>query len=118
MKVVIAIDSFKGSLSSLQAGTAAATGIYRVDPKVETVVRPLADGGEGTVQALTEGLGGRLVSVSVTGPAGKQVICPYGRTGHRSCRKAGYLPVWHHRPNADRHYRDVGGCRYYTGTRR
>ena len=75
MKVVIAIDSFKGSLSSLQAGTAAATGIYRVDPKVETVVRPLADGGEGTVQALTEGLGGRLVSVSVTGPAGKQVIC-------------------------------------------
>ena len=90
MKVVIAIDSFKGSLSSLQAGTAAATGIYRVDPKVETVVRPLADGGEGTVQALTEGLG----------------------------RKAGYLPVWHHRPNADRHYRDVGGCRYYTGTRR
>ena len=46
MKVVIAIDSFKGSLSSLQAGTAAATGIYRVDPKVETVVRPLADGGE------------------------------------------------------------------------
>ena len=56
MNVVIAIDSFKGSLSSLQAGTAAATGIYRVDPKVETVVRPLADGGEGTVQALTEGL--------------------------------------------------------------
>ena len=47
MKVVLAIDSFKGSLSSLQAGTAAATGIYRVDPKVETVVRPLADGGEG-----------------------------------------------------------------------
>ena len=86
MKVVIAIDSFKGSLSSLQAGTAAATGIYRVDPKVETVVRPLADGGEGTVQALTEGLGGRLVSVSVTGPA----------------RKQGYLPVWHHRPDADR----------------
>ena len=37
-------------------------------------MRPLADGGEGTVQALTEGLGGRLVSVSVTGPAGKQVI--------------------------------------------
>lgn len=102
MKVVIAIDSFKGSLSSLQAGTAAATGIYRVDPKVETVVRPLADGGEGTVQALTEGLGGRLVSVSVTGPAGKQVN----------------LPVWHHRPDADRHYRDVGGCRYYAGTRR
>lgn len=78
MKVVIAIDSLKGSLSSVEAGTAAAAGIHRVDPAVETVVCPLADGGEGTVQALTEGLGGRLVSVSVTGPAGKQVICPYG----------------------------------------
>lgn len=78
MKVVIAIDSLKGSLSSLEAGTAAATGIHHVDPAVETVVRPLADGGEGTVQALTEGLGGRFVTVPVTGPAGKPVDCPYG----------------------------------------
>lgn len=78
MKVVIAIDSLKGSLSSLEAGTAAAAGIHRVDPAVETVVRPLADGGEGTVQALTEGLGGRFVTVSVTGPAGKPVDCSYG----------------------------------------
>lgn len=78
MKVVIAIDSLKGSLSSLEAGTAAAAGIHRVDPAVETVVRPLADGGEGTVQALTEGLGGRFVTVPVTGPAGKPVDCSYG----------------------------------------
>ncbi len=78
MKVVIAIDSLKGSLSSLEAGTAAAAGIHRVDPAVETVVRPLADGGEGTVQALTEGLGGRFVTVPVTGPAGKPVECSYG----------------------------------------
>lgn len=78
MKVVIAIDSLKDSLSSLEAGTAAAAGIHHVDPAVETVVRPLADGGEGTVQALTEGLGGRFVTVPVTGPAGKPVDCPYG----------------------------------------
>lgn len=78
MKVVIAIDSLKGNLSSLEAGTAAAAGIHHVDPAVETVVRPLADGGEGTVQALTEGLGGRFVTVPVTGPAGKPVDCPYG----------------------------------------
>ena len=78
MKVVIAIDSLKGSLSSLEAGTAAAAGIHHVDQAVETVVRPLADGGEGTVQALTEGLGGRFVTVPVTGPAGKPVDCPYG----------------------------------------
>lgn len=82
MKVVIAIDSFKGSLSSLQAGNAAAEGIHRVDPGVETVVRTLADGGEGTVQALTEGLGGRLMSVSVTGPTGKTVSCTYGVIEH------------------------------------
>ena len=78
MKVVIAIDSLKGSLSSLEAGTAAAAGIHHVDPAVETVVRPLADGGEGTVQALTEGLGGRFVTVPVTGPAGTPVDCTYG----------------------------------------
>ena len=78
MKVAIAIDSFKGSLSSLQAGNAAAQGIHRVDPDVKTVVRTLADGGEGTVQALTEGLGGQFVSVSVTGPAQKTVSCTYG----------------------------------------
>ena len=46
MKVVIAIDSFKGSLSSLQAGKAAAEGIHRVNPEAETVVRTLADGGK------------------------------------------------------------------------
>ena len=45
MNVVIAIDSFKGSLSSLQAGKAAAEGIHRVKPEAETVVRTLADGG-------------------------------------------------------------------------
>lgn len=78
MKVVIAIDSFKGSLSSLQAGNAAAAGIHRVDPDVNTVVRTMADGGEGTVQALTNGLGGRFVSIPVTGPAGKTVSCQYG----------------------------------------
>ena len=78
MKVAIAIDSFKGSLSSLQAGNAAAQGIHRVDPDVKTVVRTLADGGEGTVQALTEGLGGQFVSIPVTGPAQKTVSCTYG----------------------------------------
>ena len=49
-----------------------------MDPDVKTVVRTLADGGEGTVQALTEGLGGQFVSVPVTGPAQKTVSCTYG----------------------------------------
>ena len=57
MKIVIAIDSFKGSLTSMEAGQAAARGIRRADPEAEIVVRPLADGGEGTVTSLVEGMG-------------------------------------------------------------
>ena len=78
MKVVIAIDSFKGSLSSLKAGAAAAEGIRRVFPEAQVAVRPLADGGEGTVGALTMGLGGKLCQVAVTGPLGEPVTCQYG----------------------------------------
>lgn len=78
MKVVIAIDSLKGSLSSIEAGKAIKTGILRVMPDAEIHVRPLADGGEGTVEALTLGMGGRLETISVTGPLGKSVDCRYG----------------------------------------
>lgn len=78
MKVVIAIDSFKGSMSSLQAGESAAAGVKKVYEDAETVVRPLADGGEGTVDAIVSACKGRKVEVQVTGPAGKKVICPYG----------------------------------------
>ena len=78
MKVVIAIDSFKGSLSSVEAGTAAAEGVRRVFPDATCAVRPLADGGEGTVDALVAGLGGEQKSVTVTGPAGKPTVAKYG----------------------------------------
>ena len=60
MKVVIAIDSFKGSLSSLMAGRAIAEGIKAVSKETETIVSPLADGGEGTVSAIVSSMGGRL----------------------------------------------------------
>lgn len=82
MKAVIAIDSFKGSMTSLEAGNSAAEGIRMVFPDAEISVRPLADGGEGTVEALTLGCGGKLISVSVTGPAGKPVDCQYGIVGN------------------------------------
>ena len=78
MKVVIAIDSLKGSLSSLEAGAAIKEGIKRAIPDAEVVVRPLADGGEGTVEALAIGMGGRLEKVMVTGPLGDAVECTYG----------------------------------------
>lgn len=81
MKIVFAIDSFKGSLSSLEAGNAAAEGARRAWGDVRCVVRPLADGGEGTVEALAAGLGGELRSVSVTGPAGRPVTATYGIAG-------------------------------------
>lgn len=78
MKVVVAMDSFKGSLSSLEAGEAIKTGVLKVMPETEVVVRPLADGGEGTVEALTQGLGGKLEIVEVTGPLGEKVNGVYG----------------------------------------
>ena len=78
MKVAIAIDSFKGSLSTFQAGDAVAQGIKRVYSDAEAVVCPLADGGEGTVSAIVAGCGGELRSVMATGPMGEKIKCEYG----------------------------------------
>jgi glycerate kinase len=81
MKVLIAIDSMKGSIGSLEGGAAIAEGVRRVFPDAECTVRPLADGGEGTVDALTAGFGGELRTVRVTGPACKAVDAVYGIAG-------------------------------------
>ncbi|MCQ2389604.1 MAG: glycerate kinase [Kiritimatiellae bacterium] len=78
MNVLIAIDSFKGSLGSVEAGMAAAEGVRRVFPDAACAVRPLADGGEGTVDALVAGLGGEMRRATVTGPAGRPVAAAYG----------------------------------------
>ena len=64
MRVVIAMDSFKGSLSSIEAGKAVAEGVRRADGTIECVVCPVADGGEGTSAALTEGLHGASKATS------------------------------------------------------
>ena len=78
MRAVIAIDSLKGSLSSIEAGQAIAEGIRKADAKADVVIRPLADGGEGTVEALVCGMNGTLQHVKVTGPLGEPVVCEYG----------------------------------------
>ena len=78
MKAVVAIDSLKGSLSSMEAGNAIAEGIYRADAEAKVEVRPLADGGEGTVDALVQGMNGSLRKVRVTGPLGDKVDAAYG----------------------------------------
>ena len=83
MKIVIAIDSMKGSMSSMEAGQAAADGILRAIPDADSVVRPLADGGEGTAEAVTRGMGGEMRELPVTGPLGTPVAGSYGIIAHQ-----------------------------------
>ena len=78
MKIVIAIDSLKGSLSSMEAGHAIEQGIRNDLPETKVLVKPLADGGEGTTEALVEGLGGDMVQVQVHGPLETPVNAAYG----------------------------------------
>lgn len=78
MKILIAIDSFKGSLSSKEAGEAIKSGILRVIPDADVLISPLADGGEGTVETLVEALGGSLETVRVKGPLFQEVEARYG----------------------------------------
>lgn len=78
MKIVIAIDSLKGSLTSMEAGNAIKEGVLKVLPETEIIVKPLADGGEGTTEALVEGLGGEIVDVEVHGPLEAGVKASYG----------------------------------------
>ncbi|HGK7112556.1 TPA: glycerate kinase [Streptococcus agalactiae] len=78
MKVVVAIDSLKGSLSSLEAGNAIKESINEVNPGADVEVHPLADGGEGTVEALTLGMGGTIETIPVKGPIGEKVHASYG----------------------------------------
>lgn len=78
MKIVVAIDSFKGSLSSLAAACAIKEGALAACPEAEVITSPLADGGEGTTEAVTAALGGKKVLCTVTGPLGKRVDAFYG----------------------------------------
>ncbi|MEC0213729.1 glycerate kinase, partial [Paenibacillus ehimensis] len=78
MKIVIAPDSFKGSLSALQLCGAVSSGIRSVVPDADIVELPVADGGEGTVDSLVHACGGTRVEVQVRGPLGEPVTAVYG----------------------------------------
>ena len=78
MKIVISIDSLKGSLTSIEAANAIKKGILSVDNKSDVVIMPLADGGEGTVEALVQGMNGEEKVISVTGPINEKVNATYG----------------------------------------
>ena len=81
MKILVVPDSFKGSNSSDRVADAIERGIRRADPDVEIVKIPIADGGEGTVQAVVLGGGGSYRQVKVTGPLGDPVTATYGILG-------------------------------------
>ena len=73
MKIVIAPDSFKESLTALEVANAIEIGFKRIFPNAEYVKLPMADGGEGTVQSLIDATQGRLIEAEVTAPLGNQV---------------------------------------------
>ena len=77
MKVIIAIDSFKGCLTSKEANGAAAEGIRRVYPDAEIVEVPVSDGGEGYMEAFHAAIGGRLVEVTVRDPLMRPITAKY-----------------------------------------
>ncbi|MBE3598627.1 MAG: glycerate kinase [Limnochordaceae bacterium] len=80
-RVVVAPDSFKGSASAREVAEAIARGLSRAMPGLSVETVPMADGGEGTVEALVEATGGRYVTETVTGPLGEPVEARFGMLG-------------------------------------
>jgi glycerate kinase len=81
MKIVIAPDSFKENLTSLEVANELEAGFKRVWPDATYVKVPMADGGEGTVQSLVDATGGQIVKAEVSGPMGEKVLASYGLLG-------------------------------------
>ncbi|MDN4525548.1 glycerate kinase [Fictibacillus fluitans] len=83
MKIVIAPDSFKESLSALEAAHAIEKGLKGIFPDAEYIKLPMADGGEGTVQSLVDATNGSIVECEVTGPLGEPVQAFFGMMGDK-----------------------------------
>src|SRR6476659_2883456 len=81
MRILIAPQSLKGSLTAAEAGQAIAQGVRAVYPMAESEIVPVADGGEGTVQALGDATGGKIIQQKVTGPLGEPVSAFFGLMG-------------------------------------
>jgi glycerate kinase len=81
MKLILAPDSFKESMSARTAAGALERGVRSALPHVRTVLLPIADGGEGTLDALVAATSGRILRASVTGPLGEPVQARYGFLG-------------------------------------
>ena len=85
MKIVIAPDSYKESLSALDVACAIEAGFREIYPDADYVKIPVADGGEGTVEAMVAATEGRVIPVKVTGPLGEPVAGFYGVSGDEQC---------------------------------
>lgn len=83
MKIVVAPDSFKGSLTAIEVSDAIEKGIKEVFPEAEIVKIPMADGGDGTVQCLVNATGGEILKEKVVGPLGDEVLASYGILGDK-----------------------------------
>ncbi len=81
MKIVVASDSFKGSMTSMEVAQSAQTGIHQVYPDAQVVCVNVADGGEGTVEAIVQALAGEIVEVQVSDPLMHPITAHYGIAG-------------------------------------
>ena len=81
MKIVIAPQTFKGSISALDAAYAMRDGVIRVVPDAEVALAPVADGGDGTLETLVEGSGGQIHRIEITGPLGERRSAEWGAMG-------------------------------------
>lgn len=82
MKIVVACDKYKGSLSANEVCSIIAGSIKDIDNTIEVIMNPMADGGEGTVETLVESLKGRYVEMRVTGPLGDDIDSRFGIINH------------------------------------
>lgn len=83
MKVILAPDSFKGSLTAIEAARAMALGVQEAVPTSRTVLLPAADGGEGTMRSLVDATNGTYTSVTVEDPLGRPIVATYGILGDK-----------------------------------
>ena len=81
MKIILAPQGFKGSMKAHEAAEAMLKGVKAFDSSIKCVALPIADGGAGTVRALVQATGGKLIKAQVQGPLGDKVTAAWGRSG-------------------------------------
>src|SRR5689334_18213621 len=82
LRILVAPNAFKESLSAIDAARAIAKGVRRGLPNARVTEVPIADGGDGTLEAVISGTGGRILKARVTGPLGNSITAEYGITGN------------------------------------